>query len=97
MTERIILSTDHNKLTPTNSFHQQTKPFHSGRNVTFAEESEVWFPDEAKYLYMTLRDHTQNDCKTIPINFIQFLDLDFSITELYQTCEEYHGTVSDYN
>ena len=96
-TEKLILSTDHTKLKPTNIFPQQIKPFHSGSNVTFAEESELWFPDEAKYLYMTLRDHTQDDCKTILINFIQFLDLDFSIAELYQTCEEYHGTASNYN
>ena len=40
-TEKTILSTDHNKRTPTKSFHQQTKSFHSGRNVTFAEELEV--------------------------------------------------------
>ena len=75
--ERSILSIDHTKLKPTNVFPQQVKPSHSGNSVNFAEKTEIWFPDEEKYIYMTLRDHSQDDCKTIPINFIQFLDLDF--------------------
>ena len=93
-TEKAILSIDHTKLKPTNIFSQEAKPFHSGNSVHFTEKTEVWFPDEKKYKYMILKDPNPNDSKTIPINFIQFLDLDFSTTELFQTCEKYHGEIS---
>ena len=96
-TEKSILSIDHTKLKPTNIFPQQVKPFHSGNSVNFTEKTEIWFPDEEKYIYMTLKDPSQDDSKTIPINFIQFLDLDFSTAELFQTCEKYHGEASGLN
>ena len=94
-TEKSILSIDHNKLTPTISFHQQIKPCQSGKNITFNEKIEIWFPDEAKYLYIDLKDQTPHRNKTIPINLVQFMNLDFSINELYQGCAAVYGAASD--
>ena len=94
-TERSILSIDHKELTPNLSFKPGTKPLKSGKNVTFNEKLELWFPDEAKYLYIDLKHQTPHRNKTIPIDFVQFMHLDFSINELYQGCEEVYGTNSN--
>ena len=90
-TEKAILPLDHTKLKPNNIFPQEAKPFHSGKNVNFTENTQVWFPDEKKYRYMILKDPNPEDFKTIPINFLQFFDLDFSTNELFQGCEKYQG------
>ena len=94
-TERVILSINHTELNPTNIFSQEAKPSHSGNSVQFTEKTEVWFPDEKKYDYMILKDPNPSDSKNIPTKFFQFFDLDFSSTELFQTCEKYHGEILD--
>ena len=84
-TEKSILSINHKELTPNLSFKPETKPFKSGKNITFYEKIELLFPDEAKYLYIDLKHQTPHRNKTIPINFVQFMHSDFSINELYHS------------
>ena len=93
-TEKSILSINHTELTPNLSFQPETKPNRSGKSITFNEKIEIWFPDETKYLYIDLKDQTPHKNKTIPINLVQFMNLDLSINELYTGCAEVYGAVT---
>ena len=89
--EKAILSLNHTKLQPNNIFPQETEKSQSGKNFKFTENTQVWFPDEGKHMYMILKDPNSEDSETIPMNFIQFFALDFSTRELFQRCERYQG------
>ena len=91
--ERVILSINHTKLNPTNIFSQDPTPSQSGNSVQFSEKIKVWFPNENRSDYMILKDPNPNDSKNIPTKLFQYFDLDFSTTELFQSCEKYHGEI----
>ena len=60
----------------------------SSKKVSFDEKIEIWSPDENKFLYFDLNDQIRYKNQTIPVNLVQFMDLDFSIHELYTGCSD---------
>ena len=92
--EKSILSINYRELTPHLSFQSETTPNTSGKKISFNEKIEIWFPDETKFLYVDLKDQTPHKNQTIPVNLVQFMDLDFSINELYTGCSEIYGAIT---
>ena len=84
--EKSILYIEYGDLIPPLSFQSETTQNISGKKVVFDEKMEIWSPDENKFLYFDLNDQIIYKNQTIPVNLIQFMDLDFSIHELYTTC-----------
>ena len=92
--ERSILSIEYRDLTPHLSFQSETIPNTSGKKVSFNEKIEIWFPDETKFLYFDLNDQIRYKNQTIPVNLVQFMDLDFSIHELYTGCSDTYNEIA---
>ena len=89
--EKNILSIEYEDLIPPLSFQSETIPNKSGKKVVFDEKIEIWSPDENKFLYSDLNDQIIYKSQTIPVNYIQFMDLDFLVHELYTACSDIYN------
>ena len=90
-TEKDILSIEYKEIVPSLSFQSETIPNKSGKKLVFDEKIKIWSQDENKLIYSDLNDQIIYKSQTIPVNYIQFMDLNFSVHELYTACSDIYN------
>ena len=85
-TEMAILCIESNDLVQQTPFKIDTSPTKSGKKIKFDEKVKIWSLFEKQYRYSDLNYQNISKNLIIPVQYLQFMDLDFSVQELYEPC-----------
>ena len=85
-TEKDILCIESNDIVQQAPFKIETLPIKSGKKLIFDEKVKIWSLDENQDTYSDLNDQNISKNLNNPVQYLQFMDLDFSVQELYEPC-----------